>query len=269
MKYVEPEIFHIAQTTIDEAGLRDALTSLGAPDWSPNPRLDDASYLSEFAGRLCYKSFAVDPELNKNITKVRDDSKEYVGNIIKQKHGSVFEHASVTYLMRNVSRVLTHEEVRHRPGKAYSQESLRYVRLDNFRMYFPDCFKDIEDPDVRVHVEAAFAKAVMYAEGSIKAITHLLGLDDPESKYTFEQKKAFTSALRRIAPQGMATDLLVTGNHRAWRHEIQVRTANGAEEEIRKVFRMIADDLVMRYRPIYQDMYSLPDGTITFTNEKI
>jgi hypothetical protein len=36
------------------------------------------------------------------------------------------------------SRVFSHEIVRHRPGTAVSQESRRYVRLDELPFWFPE-----------------------------------------------------------------------------------------------------------------------------------
>ena len=41
-------------------------------------------------------------------------------------------------MLHNVSRVATHELVRHRAGVAVSQESLRFVRLDDLPFWFPE-----------------------------------------------------------------------------------------------------------------------------------
>ena len=89
----------------------------------------------EFGGRLCYRSW--EPGLNPNVTKVRTDQDEYLRNILKQKHGSVLEHISYSFVFHNVSRVLTHELVRHRAGTAISQESMRFVRLDDHAVLVP------------------------------------------------------------------------------------------------------------------------------------
>ena len=43
-----------------------------------------------------------------------------------------------SFVLHNVSRVVTHELVRHRPGTAVSQESLRFVRLTDIPFWFPD-----------------------------------------------------------------------------------------------------------------------------------
>src|SRR5919202_1194933 len=96
---------------------------LEAADGAPNA----GELLVEFGGRACYRSW--EPGLNPNVTRVRTDQREYFENILASAHGSVLEHASWSFALRDVSRVATHEIVRHRAGAAYSQESLRYVRL--------------------------------------------------------------------------------------------------------------------------------------------
>src|SRR6478672_10606579 len=78
----------------------------------------DGERLAEFAGRLCYMSQA---------NPANRQTREYLGNIKKQGHGSVLEHANYSLLLEGVSRSLTHELVRHRAGFAYSQLSQRYV----------------------------------------------------------------------------------------------------------------------------------------------
>ena len=92
------------------------LAEAGGEEWM-NAQQDDRSEpedLVEFGGRICYRSWK--PGLNPNVTKVRADHDEYLRNILKQKHGSVLEHVSYSFVFRNVSRVLTHELVRP-PGR--------------------------------------------------------------------------------------------------------------------------------------------------------
>ena len=99
--------------------------------------------LVEFGGRACYRSW--EPGLNPNVTKVRTDQREYFENILRSAHGSVLEHASYSFALRNVSRVFTHELVRHRAGSAFSQESLRYVRLTDIGFRVPPALEPVRD----------------------------------------------------------------------------------------------------------------------------
>ena len=81
--------------------------------------LDHGTAIAEFAGRACYQSW-----LKPNPATAT--AYGYAGNIIRQRHFSVLEHGSVTFNIRDVSRSLTHELVRHR-HLSPSQLSQRFV----------------------------------------------------------------------------------------------------------------------------------------------
>jgi thymidylate synthase (FAD) len=140
-KPIHPKAFLIAETRVDEFAISDALKHLGVEGWTSDADTD-ADLLVEFAGKSCYMSF--DTSLNQNLTKVggRNNHDYIQQGIIANKHGSVLEHATVTFFLTNVSRVVTHEIIRHRAGVAYSQTSGRYVRNDEISYYIP---KDIYD----------------------------------------------------------------------------------------------------------------------------
>jgi thymidylate synthase (FAD) len=253
---VEPKAIIIAETRTMSAGVDNMLKAIGVQHWDgKNSPSTPGERLVEIAGRLCYKSFEVG--LNPNVTKVREGNKEYIGNILKQKHGSVLEHSSTTVAFIGVSRIFTHELCRHRAGTAFSQESMRYVRMEDVGMYIPDCIQGAD--------RQLFQDAVSYAEDYYKNLSKAMIKDD----MPFHEKKAITSALRRIAPGGHTTNIIMTANHRAWRHMIELRTAEGAEEEIRKVFDNVAHQFRELYPAFYQDMHLNTNGTVTFENSKI
>ena len=181
----------------------------------------------EFGGRACYRSW--EPGLNPNVTKVRTDQREYFANILRSAHGSVLEHANYSFALRSVSRVFTHELVRHRAGSAFSQESLRYVRLTDIGFRVPPALEPVRDQ--------VLALVEQLEEFQVSAAAEL-GIDD--EGVPFHVKKEVTSALRRLAPIGLSTDIIWTANARTLRHVIEMRTALGAEEELRLVFDPIA-----------------------------
>ena len=78
----------------------------------------DGERIAEFAGRLCYMS---------QHNPAGRSTAEYLQNILKQGHGSVFEHSTYVMLIEGISRSCSHELVRHRAGWGYSQLSQRYV----------------------------------------------------------------------------------------------------------------------------------------------
>lgn len=242
----------IMRPMIDWDNVAEYLETIDGVEWydrirtaERTERLSNGEALVEFAGRLCYRSWK--PGLNPNVTKVRENSQDYFTNILKTGHGSVLEHASYTFLFQDVSRVFTHELVRHRAGVAISQESLRYVRLTELGFRIPPALEDNRVSVITV-VEALedFQKKV----GS--------KLDD--ANIPFSEKKRVTSALRRLAPLGLSTSLLWTANIRTLRHVISMRTEKSAEEEIRLVFREVAG-LMKEECPILFDDYKLnPEG---------
>lgn len=242
-KPIHPKAFLIAETRVDEVAISDALKHLGVEGWTSDAATD-ADLLVEFAGKSCYMSF--DTSLNQNLTKVggRNNHDYIQQGIIANKHGSVLEHASVTFFLVNVSRVVTHEIVRHRAGAAYSQTSGRYVRSDEISYYIP---KDIYDEGG--HVLATFTDAFRQMEDNVR---RLVRASDIDSK-PFSLKKRLTSAFRRIIGNGQANHIVVTANHRAWRHMIEMRTDPHAEEEIRVVFADISRQLRERFPTIYAD----------------
>ena len=295
MKTVTPKVFHLASTKLDQGGRQNFLDFHGISDWKTDAE-DSGEELIEIAGRRCYQSWETETvsvsEKNANLSKVREGNLNYIGNILKVGHGSVLEHSSVTFAFENVSRVFTHEVVRHRLC-AFSQESLRFVRPTSLDAYFPEIFQNLsndplsreqaqsldfflynEDQEyymryieksnqctVKEAVEVIFSQTVTRLEDVQAELINLLGMD--QLIRTFGDKKKLQSAMRRLMPIGLSTGIIMTTNHRNWRHLIALRTSKGAEEEIRLVFLEVAKQLAERYPAIYQDMFD-EDGEAVF-----
>jgi thymidylate synthase (FAD) len=254
MHETTPSVFLISRPSIDVDAIRAYLQDVGGTSWLERRLADDdgepngAQLLVEFCGRLCYRSW--EPGLNPNVTRIREDQRAYFGNLLRSLHGSVFEHANFTFAFRNVSRVFTHELVRHRAGSAFSQESLRYVRLTDLGFRVPSSLEPIRDQVVNL-VEQLEEFQVTAAEA--------LGLDD--EGLPFAVKKEVTSALRRLAPIGLSTDIVWTANLRTLRHVIEMRTAPGAEEELRLVFDKVAQIMCDEAPGLFQDFERGADGS--------
>jgi len=262
----EPSVYLVAKTELVPGGLEAYLRDIGDPAWQPDPNLTSGEKLIEAAGRICYRSWqGYDPSLpegtNPNVERVRSSSKEYLRNILAHEHGSVLEHVSVSFILKDVSRVVTHELVRHRAGMAYSQESLRYVRLDNLAFWFPQAVKG--NP-LALKRYKEVVKQLEEVQRELATLFDLSQLKD------FAVKKSLTSVLRRLAPLGLGTTILVTGNLRAFRHIIAMRTSPAAEEEIRLVVGKIAAILKREYPAIFQDMQQNPQtGAWEFAYPKV
>ncbi|MCD6496756.1 MAG: FAD-dependent thymidylate synthase [Deltaproteobacteria bacterium] len=250
-----PKVYLVAKTTLTPNGLDQYLQDIGNPNWRPDPDVSDTENLIEAAGRMCYRSWeSYDPDkpdaTNPNVSRVRNGNEGYLGNILASAHGSVLEHASATFILRGVSRVLTHELVRHRAGMAYSQESLRYVRLDKLGVWLPKPVRENQD------ARETFRTVVTYLEKVQRDLADLFDIDHIKS---FKTKKKLTSMFRRLAPIGLGTTIMVTGNLRAWRHIIAMRTSPAAEEEIRGVVGQIATICKQEFPNAFQDMIQDPE----------
>jgi thymidylate synthase (FAD) len=162
----------------------------------------------------------------------------------------VLEHANYSFALRNCSRVFTHELVRHRAGSAFSQESLRYVRLTDIGFRVPEALEPVREQVVNI---------VEQLEEFQVSAARELGID--EEGLPFHVKKEITSALRRLAPIGLSTDIIWTANARTLRHVIEMRTAPGAEEELRLVFDQIAQTMKREAPNIFQDFSRHDDGS--------
>jgi len=266
-----PTVFLIARPSVDVEGMRGYLRDVGGESWLQR-RLGEAGgadsggagasgietgagesvnggeLLVEFGGRACYRSW--EPGLNPNVSKVRTDQREYFANILRSAHGSVLEHANYSFALRNVSRVFTHELVRHRAGSAFSQESLRYVRLTDIGFRVPPALEPVREQVLSI-VEQLEEFQVSAAQA--------LGID--QEGVPFHVKKEVTSALRRLAPIGLSTDIIWTANARTLRHVIEMRTAEGAEEELRIVFDRIAQIMQAEAPGLFQDFVKQDDGS--------
>jgi thymidylate synthase (FAD) len=263
MRETFPDVFLIARPSINVEGMRGYLEDVGGEAWlesrlgeSEESLLNDAELLVEFGGRVCYRSWQ--PGLNANVTRVRTDRGEYLANIVSSLHGSVLEHANFSFVFRKVSRAFTHELVRHRAGSAFSQESLRYVRLTDIGFRVPPALEPI-----RNHV---LNLVEQLEEFQITAASEL-GID--AEGVPFHIKKEITSALRRLAPIGLSTDIVWTANVRALRHVIEMRTAPAAEEELRLVFDKVAEIVTSEVPLLFQDFTRQDDGSWVPEHRKV
>src|SRR4051812_8040147 len=250
MRETHPQVFLVARPALDVDGLRGYLEAVGGAPWLDRRRAEgtrEAETLVESAGRACYRSWA--PGLNPNVTRVREDQASYLDNVLASGHGSVLEHASYTIAFRDVSRVFTHELVRHRAGSAFSQESLRYVRLTDIGFRIPPALEGLRRDVV------AIVEQLEELQRSAAARLDVDGEGVP-----FAVKKEVTSALRRLAPLGLSTDVVWTANVRTIRHVIAMRTDPAAEEELRLVFDLVAQRMQAEAPNLFFDFERLDGG---------
>lgn len=223
-------------------------TTFDSPDhipWLPDETAtqDGAEALSEFAGRACYQAWnRPNPKTAHNI--------DYLGNIIAQGHESVLEHGSASFYVEGVSRALTHELIRHRQ-LSFSELSQRYVNVDETPAVPPP---NAELLGLGQEVEDNQEDAYHLYREMFAAIYEKL----PGELSTRDRRKQAREAARSVLPNATETKLVVTGNHRAWRHVLLMRGSLAADAEIRqlalRLYRMLSGLAPGLYQDIQEDI---------------
>lgn len=189
---------------------------LGMYGSDTDPFTKSADHLAEIAGRECYQSFdRPNPGTASNA--------DYLANVIRQGHTSVLAHASFTFRFSDVSRSLTHELIRHR-FLAFSELSQRYVDMSESYTVLPPLFRDGDDEWALGDISYNHARALeIYDELVESAIAR--GATRKEAR----------QAARCVLPGGTNTNIIVSGNVRAWRDFLVQRNTEHADAEIHEV----------------------------------
>lgn len=157
---------------------------------------------------ICVSQSARNPEYLKAANACK-----WIAPKLKQGHESPFEHGYLTFTVKNCSRSMTHQLVRHRIA-SYSQASQRYIseKPDSLSFVIPASIQD--NPE-------ALAIVQKHLDGIGTVITGLkiLGIKNED--------------IRCIYPNAMPTDIQVTMNFRELRHFIQLRLSKHSQDEIR------------------------------------
>jgi thymidylate synthase (FAD) len=205
----------------------------------------DAERLIECAGRTCYDSYG----------KGRS-STEYHQHILQVGHGSVLEHASISFYISGISRGCSHELVRHRVGVAISQRSTRYVDESNSEWAWHPLIAGSEGveelSDIKNHAEDLYLKIVGYVQAAMLG----RGIDKATAR------KQARGAARGVLGNALETSLVWTANIRALRGCIEQRCSPFADAEIRLLFNRIYE-LALDWCPAYFSDYrkmECPDG---------
>ena len=180
----------------------------------------DGERIAEFAGRLCYMS---------QHNPAGRTTAEYLTNILKHGHGSVFEHSTYVVLIEGISRSCSHELVRHRAGWGYSQLSQRYVDETHAAFVMPPAIQG------DALLEAEWTAQVVAAQAAyVAAVEHLMAryawVDDK-----IHRRKLAREAARSVLPNATEVKIVASANVRAWRTMLELRLGEGAELEIRRM----------------------------------
>lgn len=175
--------------------------------------------LVALGARLCYSKTDL---LGLQQKVAKSDQEGFCRKVIGMGHESVLEHASFTFGVEGVSRVLLAQLTRHRLA-SFSVQSQRYVTYDNGADYvIPPKIVDLGADAVQEYMDQMATTNRWYREWCAK-----LGKGGQEDA-------------RYVLPGATHTRLLVTMNVRELRHFFELRTCNRAQWEI----RALADEML-------------------------
>lgn len=168
--------------------------------------------LAAVAARVCYSEQGAE-EIIESIGN--NTIERRVKACVKSGHHSVIEHAVFTFSIEGISRVTSHQLVRHRIA-SYSQQSQRYVRMkeEDIRFVVPDSI----DKDVEIGKRYR-GMLSLCAEHYHKLLS--AGIPAEDARY--------------ILPSAMCTNIVVTMNARELLHFFELRCDKAAQWEIREM----------------------------------
>lgn len=162
------------------------------------------------AARLCYSASGAE-ELAEKMSD--EQVAKLVAKIVQMGHASTMEHVTFTFGIEGVSRVLTHQLVRHRLA-SYSQQSQRYVAEHDFEYILPPTIE--EKPEAKAKFEAL--------------------MDNIRSTYDeLAEMGVPREDARYVLANATETKIVVTMNARSLIHFFNLRCCNRAQWEIREL----------------------------------
>lgn len=194
----------------------------------------------EQAARTCYKS-------EDKITDDGDSAKSLVKRLIKSGHEAMLEHSSLSVKFV-VDRGISHEIVRHRLF-SFAQESTRYCNYSNGKFgseltFIKPYFWDADDDNVGPENMTNYDWWSYACEEAETAYLELL------------KNGATPQEARTVLPNSTATEIVVTGNYREWRHFLKLRTDKAAHPQMREVTIPLLRELQERIPIIFDDIES-------------
>lgn len=160
------------------------------------------------SARLCYSPIGA-AQLEEKISD--EQAANLVRKLVSMGHLSTLEHVTFTFAIEGVSRVLTHQLVRHRIA-SYSQQSQRYVKEHDFETIMPASIAS------KPEAKAKFAKLMTEIQ---EMYDEFIALDIPAED------------ARYILPNATETKIVCTFNARSLLNFFSLRCCTRAQWEIR------------------------------------
>lgn len=175
--------------------------------------------MAAIAARMCYTP--------KTATEMMDNlTDEEIGRMvmkgIESHHDSLFEHITFTFVVEGVSRVLSHQFVRHRVGTTFHQKSQRHVKSSIFK-------ESVTPPSIAQKPEALkeFRKILREIDTAYEKLI-AMGISKDDARFVY--------------PNATETQLMVTMNARQLIHFFSLRCCKRASWEIQQMANLMLEE---------------------------
>jgi len=185
--------------------------------------------------RTCYQT-------NDKTTPEADAA--LIRKLVKSGHTSVFEHVSISFMVRGGSRAFTHQLVRHR-NTAYSQESQRYCDQGDIGVIVPPSIKDAGLRDEFMAVMERARKDYLYFQGK---------LNQAKAEGRISADYNTNEDARFVLPNGVQSEIVFSPNMTELRSMFLKRLSSKAQWEIKAGFAQILEEVV-KYTHVFDDIY--------------
>ena len=169
------------------------------------------------SARLCYSAIGA-AQLEEKMSD--EAASKLVHKLVSMGHYSPLEHVSFTFAIEGVSRVLTHQLVRHRIA-SYSQQSQRYVAEHNFENIMPPSIA------AKPEAKAKFENLMVEIQALYNEFT-AMGIANEDARY--------------VLPNAAETKIVCTFNARSLMNFFQLRCCNRAQWEIRALANKMLEE---------------------------
>jgi thymidylate synthase (FAD) len=194
--------------------------------YTPNPEFTVA-----LAMRRCYSAKPIE-ELESELTSRPGYERDLITKALKDKTFDVIEHAVFMFEIEGISRICSHQLVRHRIA-SYDQESQRFSAVEREDFVTP--------PSIQSNPQA-LAEYEEFLKSSVDMFKKLKELEIPKEDARF------------ILPQSIGTKLVVTANARSLMHFFWQRTATQAQWEIRELAERMLKECQKVAPTIFKDV---------------
>lgn len=199
------------------------------------------------AYRQCYSQYSATQLVHANAFTadpqwMNEKAGKFIRECLEKGHESPLEHVQLTFGISGISRVATHQLVRHRIA-SYSQQSQRYVRS---KMNLNELYGGDYEGDL-----AEWKTLLMLPEN----VTEWL-IERNELFSVLKMYELYSSMLedgikaenaRHILPEGSRSKIVVSMNLRSLLNFFHIRLCESAQEEIRFVAMRMADLVIAEF----------------------